>query len=233
MKKFLAALAVCTIMATPGKAGPIELVGGELNEFLRPAAQISGATLVGAMVVSSRFSDDLGFTADVPRAWAGSETCVSMISADGLYEATNTYRIAPDWVGGAVAVSYPSSYPDKLMGLGNEEFAALGRPGPCAADRTDEVIPIGWRYVKPGSNSGMRVFLNSFHADEVYLFIGENPDAPAVSCVHPVTETATAFDFICDFPLDSNGELVEVEINRVSGGQIAPPTHFRIRLPSQ
>lgn len=230
MKFLISIPLVCITLATSGKADPLELVGGALNEVLHPAAQISGTTIVGAMILAHPFSDQLNLSAELPADWAGGQTCVTLISADGLYEAANTYEIAQDWPGGRVNIDYPSAYPDKLLPLKPEELAMLGRPGSCDTPVADEVIPLGWRQSGQAEGDVVRLFINAFHADEVYLFVGEDPLAPAIPCRAPDTLTTTAFDFVCDISLQGSDDVVDIELNRVSSGQIAPPLYFSMRL---
>lgn len=230
MKKLALILTICTIAATSSKADPIKLVGGKLNEVLRPAAKISGTTLVGVMFVDYVLQDQLSLTAALPGIWAGQETCVTMISADGLYEAANTYSISPDWKGGKVVVDHPTSYPEKLVALSSEEIAVLGRPGSCQEVAKNEVVPIGWRQPDDSRHRRLRVYLNAFHADEAYLFVGSDPTEPAVTCRHPKTDVATTFDYVCDIDLDGTETSVDLELNRVRGGQISEPTFFTILL---
>jgi hypothetical protein len=222
---------MCISLSAPGKAEPVSLADAELNEILRDAAQISGSTIVGVTRVPSETTPDLRFSGVLPGDWAGHSFCVSMISADGLYEAFNTYTVGPDWAGGAVSIAYPSKYPDKLSTLQGEELAILTSPGACGTAPDAAPVPFSWRGA--GSLTGdLRVFVNAFNADEVYMFVGDDPAAPAIECRQPRSGIEVAYDFVCDFEVAQGQTAVTLEINRVFAGQIAPPDMLSIHVPA-
>lgn len=228
-RPLIAALGLSITLCAPGKADPVTLVNAELNEILRDAAQISGSTIVGVTRVAADMTPRLMFSGVLPGAWAGQAFCVSMISVDGLYEAYNTYTVGPDWDGGAVSIEYPSKYPDKLTTLQAEELAILTSSGACGTATDGALVPLSWRGT--GAFPGvLRMFVNAFNADEVYIFVGDDPTAPAVECRPPQSGTEVAFDFICDFEVAQDQTTVMIEINRVFAGQIAPPDTLAIHL---
>ena len=53
--------------------------------------------------------------------------------------------------------------------------------------------------------------------------IGDDPAAPPVDCEKSGATAKVAFDFICEIALTGQAPAVSVEINRVAGGQVAPP----------
>lgn len=228
----IAIIAFCVGLATSGKAeqsDQVVLVGNDLAEVLHKSAQISGVRLVGAALKPLAQAENLYWSAHLPSAWAGQDLCVSMLTSDGLYEARNTYRISDTWGGGAITVEYPTRYQRKIFDLAEDEFGIMASLGSCDQNKTDAVLPVTWRGSAP-ENRIVRLFINSFRADEVYLFVGDDPAAEPVLCQPPKAQFTTAFDFLCEFGLAPGDGPVAIEINRVSSGQILPPEYVTLLL---
>ena len=223
MRDFLVTASLLTSLATASIADPVELVAQVLNETLRPAAKISGTTVVGVTYLTQAQSPDFRLGATLPPSWAGQDICVRMISADGLYESQNTYRVAADWAGGSVALPYPTAHPAKLSALEDDELAVLTSPGGCDVRKGAAFLPTALRQTANWRQDRVRLFVNAFHADEVYLYVGDDPAAPPVDCEKSGATAKVAFDFICEIALTGQAPAVSVEINRVAGGQVAPP----------
>ena len=106
--------AACLSTAVRAQTGPLTLANGdgpENNEFvetLLDAAEISGQVVVGVQRDTGG-GTALEISVHVPGGWQGDLLCVRAESADGLYEAANTYRIRPGWTGGWVPVPWPRS----------------------------------------------------------------------------------------------------------------------------
>lgn len=220
--------ALCTLFTTAGKAGPLELVGEHPDEVLRPAATISGSLVVGALLVQEDRSEAMQFETVLPALPSGAFICVSMLSSNGLYEAHNTYKAETEWQGGPISIDYPSQHFAVLDALGPEELAVYASPGTCAETDTSVIYPVAWRPAAPTQGWQLRLFVNAFHADEVFVYVGESADDPVV-CRKPEADVQTAFDFVCDFTLPGP-ETPQIEINRVKSGRIAPPDFFTLQV---
>ena len=229
----LSSIAVVLAGAGMADARDVTLTAGKLNEVLHPAARISGVVVAGVIgggdAAAAAEAPVLG--ALVPRDWAGADLCIDVLSADGLYESRNVYAVASDWAGGMARIPYPTGYRDQLASYGPDELAVLTRPGACDPGAAE--VPVTatiWNAAPAAQPDEVRILLNSFRADEVYLFVGAGLDAPVAPWAPLEGPLRTGFDMVCPVPLSgTQGSTVEIEVNRVTGGALAEPYFLTLR----
>lgn len=224
-------LAVYLCLPTIGCAQEVSKVNlvSDFWEIVRPAAEISGARIVGFAAIGEldRSIKQVTVTAAVPRDWAGARACLKVMSADGLYESLNTYAVSDSWDGGSVTLDYPSRQFDRLDGLPKEMLAALLVRGDCGAV-SSEASPVLW-----GQNDkpDFRVMLNTSRADEAFIFFPDHPDIADIACEPAPFSGRSGFDTFCDLPRDlaSSGQL-KASIISFKNGEMGREEQVTLRL---
>jgi hypothetical protein len=198
-------------------------------EIVRPAAEISGARIVGFAAIGELDSNDkqVGVTATVPRDWAGDRACLKVMSADGLYESLNTYAVSESWGGGSVELDYPSREFDRLDGLPSEMLAALLVRGDCTAV-SSEASHVQWGH---NDKPAFRVMLNTSRADETFIFFPNHPEITDVACKASSLSGRSGFDTFCDMPDDlANSAQLEARIISFKNGEMGREEHITLRF---
>ena len=204
----------------------MELSGGEFNEVVRDAAQISGIIVAG-LVRHGPIVQENGrpvLHAMVPDSWSETSLCLRVVSSDGLYESANTYQLPDSWSGGLVSIPYPTSHDALLRDLAPGELATRLSAGPCHAE-PGMIARLHWN--DPESQAATSVLVNSFRSDEVYLYVAEMP----VRCMPLEVRGLVAYDTLCPLPDDLTGE-VPLTIYRINDGTSQRPVSFNAWLGS-
>lgn len=235
MKQLLSPV-VCVIalfgFSSVCKAQQVALSGSEFIEEVKPAATISGLLVLGAIRQSGTFSDHVMMTATLPEDWGGNEICISMISADGLYEARNTYHVDESWSGGIAEIPYPTKYADRLLELQQNELAISTKMGDCESSEKGAIMPIAWRSKEAASSAKISLYANGFGADEVFIYVGSDPNADPVDCTIIEAGVRTVFDTVCELDVSKfdRDEIIEIEMVRISEGQMSPSEFIELEL---
>lgn len=216
-------LAALTVLSSEVSAQEAELATVPFNEVVHERAQISGPALTGVLGELAREEDSPLLSAHIPAGWT--EICTSVLSADGLYEARNDYRIPDSWPGGAIDLPYPTQRLEQLSKLEGGTIAVLTRQGNCSAPENRFAVAY-WRS-EPNTTQAS-LLINSFRADEVVAYVGTDPDAPEISCTNIEGSSVTAFDTMCDIALPSKVDEIEVELLRIRAGQADPAEYITI-----
>lgn len=189
-------------------------------EIQNETVKISGAFIVGAMYLSDLPSSDLPvLSAPVPAAWAGTEICVQGRSADGVYESDYTYKVPTDWSGlGLLGLDYPTKYPDQVIKTDPHLFGVSLTQGSCE-NRGTVILASYWNRNASEVAADVALLVNSLGADEMFVFVGDDPSSTPTDCVKSKSEKARAFDFVCYL---SSSIFVEgennIEIDTVTAG---------------
>lgn len=197
----------------------------ELNEVVRKGALIAGAVVVG--VQARKVSDD-GPTLSgyIPNQWAGHTVCAKVVSADGLYEAVGPYSVPTEWSSGAADFPFPTRYGELLRSMPEDGIGVLLSYGECnAQDGAVKSVAL-WN---ANSADSVDIMLNSFRADSVFAYVGNQP-AP-VQCSRIASGGGTAFDTKCNLASHDLSGLTAVEIYRVVGGKPSKPTSLEVWFP--
>lgn len=214
------------------KAQQVALAENALNEEVKSAATISGLLVLGAIRQSGAFSDHVVMTAALPKDWGGNEICISMISADGLYEARNTYQVDKNWNGGVVEIPYPTVYAERLLDLKPNELAISTTVGDCDVVEGGSIMPVAWRSKEAAVSSTVSLYANGFGADEVFVYVGDDPNSDPVDCSIVGNGVRTVFDTICEIDLSGfdPSQAIEIEMVRVSEGRMSPSEFIELEL---
>lgn len=224
--KILTALALLPSIAFGEDGSKVSLASNPFNEVLREAAQISGARLVGLTAVGVN-GPTPQVVATIPADWKNSEICLKVVSADGLYEAFNTYVVAADWSGGAVALPYPSKAPDEVVSIQRDAISAIMLKGSCAT-ATKEAAPVFWG---TGEFSLIRVLLNTARAEETFLTFPDHPEIGDIPCEQIQIAARNAFDTACEIPeaLSSLDRLTAIALS-FKGGEMGREEQIVLRF---
>ncbi|MCB1389207.1 MAG: hypothetical protein KDK12_08750 [Rhodobacteraceae bacterium] len=197
-------------------------VAGEFNEELREAALISGTQLVG-LQRSGNAGGELSLQLAAPADWAGERICLRLISSNGRYEARARYDVPADHAGGVLGLQFPTTHARFLAELSGDGLAVLATRNGCDAPDPEFAIAVWNRGVGP-----VRLLLNSFRADEVFVLIDGGGQA---SCAPLTIETRSAYDTGCDLDLQAVHGLALVSVYRYVNQQATRPTQFRVWTP--
>ena len=231
MRKLLICLYICAPQAVFAQEPVKVTLVSEFWEVVHPVAQIGGARVVGFAAIGAlgQTETDSPLVATLPREWAGELTCLKVMSADGLYESKNTYSVSQDWVGGAVALDYPSREFERLSNLPTTMLAALMLRGDCAAVST-EASQVAWGQVG-SQDDAYQLFLNTSRADETFVYFPDYPDVADISCKAAVFDGRSAFDAFCDLPKELGGlGKVQASIVSFKGGEMGRDVELTLHL---
>ena len=215
-------------LAAPAVAAPLE-GRAALVERYAPAADISGAPLVGLVAGRSGAVLPQTVTARIPGAWAGETLCVRLVSSDGRYSAFRPFDVPADWQTELAQLAIPTQFESQLNQLQPEELGILVSLDDCSGGAAGErIVPATWS--GDGLAPGAVLLVNSFRADEAYLF--DAASGSDVSCAPLAVATRTAFDTACPLPEAWTGGsgVLELELNRVRRGSMMGSDYFAIDL---
>lgn len=216
------ALPLAVIFLSAPVAGKSETVSlRQLDETLRETATVSGVVVVGAVLLPEGPDPAPRLAARLDPGWQAEALCVEVISADGLYQSQSVYDLAAG-AAGETALPYPTRYPEALAAYAPGAISVRARLGDCGG--SGALLPVAWRAPGAGPASGVALQVNSFRADVVQIFVGDDPKSPAVTCEPVETPVRTAFDRLCAFDLPQPvPDRLSVEILRISGGRAEMP----------
>lgn len=208
-----------------------EAIDGKIPfyEELLDAARISGAVVAGVQVMEPAHGiADL--RAHIPTSWIGGEMCVRVVSADGLYEAVNTYEISQSPTGSESPpplpeVPFETKYTDVLSEAGANGLAIRITRGRCYEGHSDEAT---LAFVNMVSAPSVKLLVNSFRAARVFAYVD---DGAPTQCEPIQAQTRIAYDVVCvleDLPAKDS---VEVEIYRVRESGSPDADTVLIQLP--
>ncbi|WP_018632750.1 hypothetical protein [Neomegalonema perideroedes] len=221
---------------TPSQTSPsLQLVSDPFNEILRPAAKISGARFLGFLAAPAEAVAGMdAFRAWIPADWSGSEICLRVMSADGLYESANLYRAPEDWAGGAARLDYPTRKPEALAERSPEELALSVTRGDCAeAEAAEAEASLAGRLESGEGEEGegekeALLLINAFRAEQTYVEVEGRPEAPEILCAPVQAEVRMAYDTVCRVPAEifeeGRAELIVLPVKNGELGREIPLT---------
>lgn len=207
----------------------VKLTTHDFVEIVNEAAEISGARLVGVARFGSWPQDTnlVNVSAHIPKSWAGTEACLSVMSVDGFYQSQGTYSISSNWSGGTVALDYPTKQPKHVRDVYANSIAPLISQGACGEARLENSL-VHWG---GDLQDGVVILLNTSRSEETYLYFPENPEVTEIPCTVAKFENRTAFDTVCT--INQDGTLpAELKIGTVSfrRGEMGREVEFKLNL---
>lgn len=203
----------------------IALDGGQLNEIVRAGALISGSVVAGVLVRETGGAG-VSLRGYIPEDWKGQPVCAQVRSIDGLYEAIGQYTVPAGWTGGIAPLDFPTKNAALLESAAEDALAVRVTQGHCGEAENARTSVALW------NASGMSradLLLNSFRADNVFVYVGAR-ETP-VRCLPIEHPGRTAFDSKCPLDLAGLSGAVELEIYRIVEGKPAPPDTLTVQLP--
>lgn len=205
-----------------------QLATAHFEEELQNTARISGHVLAGVQKRAFRNDEeDISLATYVPAAWAGGSLCLKVVSLDGRYEAVGEYDVATSWKGGIVRLSYPTKYSDMLQQRPEDGLGLRVARGLCTQDASEATV-VYWN--DPGAVP-VTILVNSFQADAVYAYIGNDP--MPVRCEPVDLDGRSAYDTRCPLSAVDAETPLDLEIVRIVNSKPAPSSHFKIWLPAE
>lgn len=208
------------LLGLPASAQTLEPTWDEFNEELRPAALISGS-LVAGFQRAGPADDGLAISTLVPEHWAGERVCVRVWTANGRYEAQNEYMVPGISQADELTIQFPTAHEEFLLEQTIEEIAALTSLGGCDAV-SDELAVTMWN----NSQGPVQLLLNSFRADLVFVYVGDQADP--VQCRPVEADIRSAYDVICDLDLGQASGNTTLEVFRYTNRQAATPATLTV-----
>ena len=204
----------------------ISLKTEPFNESFRASAQISGVLVTGVIGNGTTFADSLKVGAYVPPEWAGKDFCMRVLSASGFYEAQNAYAVDPSWKGGFAELPFLTAHPEKWLSVPAPEIGVLASPGACSNGAQEATVAF-WNTKPDLTGDAVSLTINSFGADEVIVFVGEDDSAEPVKCDKLSAKNIAAFDLTCRITLPKLRDVL-IEISRTRSGNVDPPYFLHI-----
>lgn len=226
------------ILVSSLTAGPalsqtiLRLAGDKLEEDRLAAPNISdgsGSLIVGIDLAGAEVTPELDVIANLPKSWVDRAVCLSVVTADGLYVARNTYSIAVN-AGGFAQFPFESDYAEYLASLAADDIAVLVSEGTCKDEVPTVFALSGWRLRPQDAPREVRIRVKSFQAQEVLLYPSADADEP-VSCLPVVDRDLTVFDAECPWvpEADASGRQL-LAIYRVREGEFDDGIEFSVDL---
>lgn len=206
-------------------ADELLLLTNPFQEDLRPAAEISGALIMGVQRTSSP-AQGVSLTAYLPKDWAGATLCARVASVDGLYEASNEYAVTPEWTGGTTSLPYPTKFAFDLSQKPAHGLGVRITRGSCSDTGPQDVTIAGWNAT---SDAALGLLINSFRADTVFMYAGEAPTP--VECQTIELDNLAAYDTLCSLETLDNTGPITLEIHRLVNRKPAKPTQVTVWFP--
>jgi hypothetical protein len=212
-----------------------EPVNGRIlfHERLLEAARISGAVVAGLQVRRpARSVVDL--KVHVPEEWLGKKICARVVSADGLYEAVNTYTI-PEGLRGGIAmaslegVPFDTAYGQRLSEAESDGLAIRVTLGDCESGAPRDATVAYWNADDAGQ---VTLLVNSFRASRVFVYIGDGTASP-VACEAVALPARTAYDTKCALEALPVGEHVKLTVFRVRDNGSTASDEILLHTPTR
>ena len=212
----------------------ITLTSEKLNESLLRQAQVSSydSLVLGIKGSGKKSASRPSLRAFIPSSWKGLNLCVRVMSADGRYEAVNTFHVtsSSEFSGTVVRFPYVSAYAKHLRQLSADDVAVLVRNANCNTSKGDYTIAY-WDTENSGPTDMLRLQIHSFDAEIVEVFPDPFDETPII-CNKLGLESDTAFDTLCEIPrseLPKKG-VAEIEIYRTKNRITGDPTVLRVQM---
>ena len=170
----------------------------------------------------------------VPEDWLGKQMCARVVSADGLYEAVNTYTIPEVLPRGTATVSlaevpFDTAYGERLSEAESDGLAIRVTLGACESGAPRDATVAYWN-----ADDARRVTLliNSFRASRVFVYVGDGT-APPVACDSIALPARTAYDTTCALEALPVGEQVKLSVFRVRDNGSTASDEIFLRTPTR
>ncbi|WIY52338.1 hypothetical protein O9Z70_12830 [Devosia sp. YIM 151766] len=202
---------------------------GELRERYAPSADISGSAVIGLVAARAGPAVPNAIIASIPAGWAGQDICARMVSSDGRYDATRPFFVPAAWPAGLARLDIPTRFEAQLNALEEVALGVAVSLGDCdQANEERQFVPAAWGSAALGET--LLLLVNSFRADEAYLYFPES--GADVDCAPAAIEARTAFDMVCPLPAElvAQGGAQAAELNRVRRGTMMGSDYFTIDL---
>lgn len=209
----------------------ITLAGGDFNDLFREDPVISSGGLVvgvtGSGEPTERFPE---LRAAIPADWDADRVCVSVVSADGRYEARNTYAVPSGSIGQIARIEYgPTEYLEVLREFDPGRMAVLVSRGRCEVPEDVYTVAF-WRAAPAAMPDHIQIMINSFRAEQVLLYPGPEALEP-IKCVRLDGPGQTAFDTVCKVPISELGAgETEIEVVAIHNRTPDPLPPFRVHV---
>lgn len=236
------ALGLAAAWPAAGQEGNVPLSPFGFGEHLRDSPMISGARLAGFAVPERHAAAPEAFHAWLPEGLGGSTLCLRVVAADALYEAWAAYRLPPEQAAGPVRLRFDSAFgpvfwQTRAAELGADGVAVLLTEGTCpdaaedtgagSADTTTgtgtgRALPV--LPASPGADPVAALLVNSFRAEQAFVFVEGLTDA--TPCQPIAAPVRTAFDMRCDLVLPPGaapGAALTATVLPVRGGEMGQP----------
>lgn len=210
------------------------LADPDFDERLAPPTQFNRVPVAGFHVHAEGAGGQPVLQVLIPVNPDIREVCVRAITADGYYEAVNTYLLPENFAGGVGLIPFATREPEKLAGLDPREFGVAVLQGRCRdAGGFQKILPAFWNADPEAGDAPVTLAVNSMRADRVFLYLGDT--GTVVICEQVDGPVRHNFDTICKFDLSSlpEGEDTTLRIIAVADQQPRPEEEVIVHRPSK
>jgi hypothetical protein len=199
--------------------------------FRREAVISSGGRVVGIVADADPSDHFPELRVAVPDDWKGDDICISLTSADGLYESRNTFTVPAALVSQIAPVDYTMTrHTADLARVSREQMAVLASRGGCDSRRQLYAVAF-WSTAPPRMPANVRILVNSFRADRVELYTAAGK---AFRCERISGLGQTTFDARCEVELKAlHPGRNELEIVTLHGSTVDPLPTVHLQLESK
>ncbi|NYT61798.1 hypothetical protein H0A66_05605 [Alcaligenaceae bacterium] len=206
----MAVLTATLGMQVSAKPIEAEFAGTSFLETVSNDVVVSGAVVVGIVDAAPLDGKAVSTLAISPGALSSRLVCLSVISSDGVYSASNQFEIPRSYIEGQV-VTLPYKYSQHLPRLAeyaDTEVAVKASAGLCGAQTTDAYVVYRYGAPRPAK---IRLYVNSINATDIYWADGNQAGGDC----QRVKGRNTSFDFSCDIDWSTHaGKVGQVFLER-------------------
>lgn len=196
----LLAAACASVPAAAQESNTLILAGDRFDERFAPPTQFNRVPVAGLHVHSAAGAGAPVLRILVPENPASRDFCVRAITADGFYEAVNTFRLPEGFAGGVGVIPFGTRQPETLAGLDPQDLGIAVLEGACREGGTaPRIVPAFWNADPAGTGARATLAVNSMRAERVFLYLGDGGEVVVCEPVEgPVRHN---FDTVCSFDL--------------------------------
>lgn len=201
---------------------------GELKEKLSKTAKISGGIVAGFYADGETNPKKPSISAKIPKNWLDKDICLSIVSDDGQYEGSQSYRVSNSGLGGWLDVPFSSNHTEYLSDTNHANIGTIFSEKSCSL-KTNNFIPAIWNEKPVRNITNYTLLINTFNSDEAYLVVNNTLQ---IKCSETKNDKKIAFDYECNINSKYlNQTMNEVELVRFKGSNAQPSYVFSIVIP--
>jgi hypothetical protein len=225
---------VSTDPAASQEHNALILAGDDFNERFSTSTQFSGVSVAGFYVHAETDQDTPFLRILVSRNPGSRAYCVRVVSANGFYEAANTYFLPENFAGGVGIIPFSTKQPKRLLDVDGRELGVAVFEDQCqGGDGPQKMVPAFWNADPEAPDASVSLAVNSVGAERVLLYLGST--GTVVVCEPFSRSLRLSFDTLCNFDLSAipAGEDTVLRIVAVADNRPQAEIEVIVYLPDR